>query len=218
MKQETLYGGALIAGSLALLATGALHPTGGELLASREAAEHVGLKNTIVHAIALAGVWSALFGVVGFSRRLSFARADVTAALIAFAMASFAVMVAAIIDGIAIPKLARWYFELDGSVRDGIRGQMYYSGLLASSLSRFYVSAVAVAVLLWSWAVWRTRLDRVLPWVGVAVAVPAVIGQLSGYLQMNVHDVLILAVGQGVWMIWTGVVLMRAPKAGALQT
>jgi hypothetical protein len=71
------------------------------------------------------------------------------------------------------------------------------------------VAAVAVALLLWSWAAWRTRFDRALPWIGAVLAAAALIAQLSGHLRMNIHDVMLLAVGQGVWMIWAGVALWR---------
>ena len=86
---------------------------------------------------------------------------------------------------------------------------MRFCYVVASSLSRYYVTAAAVAVLLWSWAAWRMRFDRVLPWLGAAIGVAALVMQLRGALQMNLRDVMTLAVGQGVWMAWAGVALWR---------
>jgi hypothetical protein len=211
MRENSIYGTVMVAGSIALIATGMFHPTGTQLLASAEAAQSVGLRNTIVHAVALTGLWLTLFGLVGFSRHLGIRRPDVTAALVAFAMASCAVMIAAITDGILIPKLARDYFMVDEATRAMLMQLMRYSGLAASSMTRFYISSVAVSILLWSWAISRTQFSRVLPWVGIAVALPALIAQLLGHLQMNVHDVLVLALGQSVWMVWTGIALVRKP-------
>jgi hypothetical protein len=212
MRQERVYGGALVLSAVALLATGMFHPTGAQILQSAEAAERVGLKDTIVHAFGLGSVWLALFGMVRLSQLLGFARLEVQAAFIAFAMACGAVMIAAIVDGILVPKLASRYFEVEEPTRGSVLELMRFCGSLASALSRFYITAVSVAVLLWSWAAWRTRFHRVLPWVGVVVALPALVAQLLGYLHMNVWDVLVLALGQGVWMVWAGVVLMRLPE------
>jgi hypothetical protein len=56
MRDETLYGGALILSALGMLATRAFHLTGHQLLASDAAIEHIGLVNKVVHGIALGSV------------------------------------------------------------------------------------------------------------------------------------------------------------------
>ncbi len=65
------------------------------------------------------------------------------------------------------------------------------------------------AVLLWSLAIWRTQFSRALPLAGLAIALAALGAQLLGHLRMNVHDVLLLAAGQGIWFVWAGILLLR---------
>jgi hypothetical protein len=213
MRDERIYGTALILGTIALLGTGTLHPTGGNLLATAESFAHYAPINVLAHSLALAGVWLGCVGVIGLSRRLGTNRPDVTAALVAFGLASVAVSIAAVTDGLVSTRLAAAYVSTDiDADRKVLRGFMQYSYNIASSLSRYYVFAVAVALLLWSWAAWRTRFAVVLPWIGAAVGVTGLVAQLTGHMKMNTHDVLLLAVGQGIWMIAAGVTLLRAPK------
>jgi hypothetical protein len=211
MRDDRIYGGALIAGSLAFFATAGLHPRGSQLLASAESfASHAPI-NVLAHALALLGKWLVLFGVVGLARRLGPRRPDVTAAFVAFALAVAMISLAAIVDGLVSTRFAADHVaSSDEAVRAGSKAFMRLCYYLASSLSRYYVTAAAIAILLWSWAAWRTRFDRVLPWLGLVIGVLALGAQLRGYLQMNVHDLVLLAVGQGAWMIWAGVVLWRS--------
>ena len=53
MRDQTTYGVALILSAVGLLVTAGFHPTGGQMLASRETFEHVALVNTAVHSLAI---------------------------------------------------------------------------------------------------------------------------------------------------------------------
>jgi hypothetical protein len=214
MRDDRIYGAALILGALAFLGTAGLHPTGSQLLASPEGFAHSAPINVLAHALGLFGMWLTVFGVVGFARRVGLQRPDVTAALVAFCLAAAMVSLAAIIDGLVSTRLAQAYVATDdAAARTTLRGFMQFCYNMASSLTRYYVTAASIAILLWSWAAWRIRFDRVLPWLGVVIGVGALIAQLRGHLQMNVHDVMLLAIGQGLWMMWTGVALLRARAA-----
>jgi hypothetical protein len=219
MRDDRIHGAALIAGAVAFLATAGLHPSGSQLLASPAAfASHAPI-NVLAHSLALFGMWFTLFGVVGLARRLGWQRPDVTAAFVAFALGAAMISLAAIVDGLVSTRFAADYVASDDdALRGAIRGYMRFCYYLASSLSRYYVTAAAIAILLWSWAAWRTRFARVLPWLGAILGVIALIAQLRGYLRMNIHDVMVLAVGQGIWMAWAGIALWRRRADGALQS
>ena len=211
MREDRIYGAALIAGAIAVLGTGVLHPTGSQMSTAEGFARYAPI-NVLAHSLALAGVWLTFTGVVGLARRLGPQRPDVTAASIAFALGAAMVSVAAIVDGLVATGVAGQYVATDVETqRAALIGFMKFCYDIASSLSRYYVTAVAVAVLLWSWAAWRTRFDRVLPWLGAGISAVALLAQLSGHMRMNVHDVMLLALGQGLWMTWAGVVLWRRP-------
>ena len=213
MRDDRIYGAALILGTVASLGTGMLHPTGGDLLRSPETFEHVARINVLAHALALAGVWLTAFGIVGLARRLGTQRPDVTAAAVAYGLAAVTLVLAAITDGLVSTRLAERLIGTDvAAERDLYKTLMTFCYYVASSLSRFYVTALAIAILLWSWAAWRTRFDRALPWVGAVIAIVALSAQLAGHMRMNIHDVILLVVGQGIWMVWAGVALLRRPS------
>lgn len=209
MRDETLYGGALILSAVGMIATGAFHPTGHQLLASPEAIAHVGLMNKIVHGMALGSVWLSFFGVVGLSRRLGLQRLDVTAALVAFAMGVMALTCAAVTDGIVATELAKGFIGADEATRNSVLQLLRLCGLIASSMSRFDVAAVSVAMLFWSVAMMRTGFSRALSWAGVIIGVVGLLALFSGHLRMNVHDLIAMVLGQGIWTVWTGVVMIR---------
>jgi hypothetical protein len=219
MRDDRIYGTALIAGAVAFLATAGLHPTGSQLMASPEGfASHAPI-NVLAHGLALFAMWLTLFGVVGFIRRLGAQRPEVTAAFVAFALGATMISLAAIVDGLVATRLAADYVATgDVAERSALRGFVRFCYYLASSLSRYYVTAVAIAILLWSWAAWRTKFDRVLPWLGFCLSVLALAAQLRGQLRMNIHDVMVLAVGQGIWMGWAGVTLWRTRADTQLQS
>ena len=69
--------------------------------------------------------------------------------------------------------------------------------------------AIALSVfigvaLLWITSGWH-RLDVTF------VALLGLAGQLSGFLTMNIHDLMLVVLVQGVWLVWTGVLLIRRP-------
>lgn len=213
MGDDRIHGAALIAGSIAFLGTAGLHPTGSQLLASPEAfASHAPI-NVLAHALGLLATWLTMFGVVGLARRLGTRTPAVLAGVVAFALGAAMISLAAIVDGLVATRFAADYVaSSDDALRGAIRGYVRFCYYLASSLSRYYVTAASLAILLWSWAAWRMRFDRVLPWLGAILGVGALAAQMRGHLQMNVHDVILLAAGQGAWMIWVGVALWRRPR------
>lgn len=216
MRDQQIYGTALIIGTLAFLGTGALHPNGSQLLASAESFSQHGPINVLAHSLALIGLWLTAFGIVGLARRVGAQRPDVTAGLVAYAIVVVLISFAGVVDGIVSTRLAGAYVASDVEQdRVVLAGFMQYSTNLASSISRVYVTGTALAMLLWSWAIWRTGFDRRLPWVGVAIAAIGLGAQALGYLRMNVGDVILLAVGPGVWFVWAGSVRFRAPSIAA---
>lgn len=210
MRDEQIHGLALILGTVATLGTGLLHPTGPQMLASAEAYANTAALNVGAHGLALVGVWLTLFGTLGLSRRLGLARADVTAAMVAYALVAVLISLAGVVDGFVLTRLAGGYVETtDAQERETFMAFMKYCYNIASSISRVYVTGAALAVLLWSLAIWRTQFSRALPLAGLAIALAALGAQLLGHLRMNVHDVLLLAAGQGIWFVWAGILLLR---------
>ncbi len=211
MRLNTLYGCALIISSLLLVAMGVTHPTGAGLLASRQAVEKFTLIDHAAHALAIGGVWLSVVGLAGFSRMLGATRPSVIAAFIAFTMCSVAILFGVTLDGFVVPQLADRWIDANQTTRATLQQLMQFCVSVASALTRVYMTLGSVAILLWSFAVWRARLSSGLPWLGVFVGVAAVALSIGGRPVVSVHELLALVLGWAAWMLWTGVVMLSIP-------
>lgn len=211
MREQTIYGSALIASVAGLLVTAAFHPTGHQVLASAESLERLLHVTVATHALALASVGLSLHGLVGLSRHLGMARLDVTAALTAFAMAVMGVICAATASGFVAPELARSIFAAEEPTRPVWRQFFLYNGYFNQGFAKFHTVASSAAIVLWSIALLRTGFGRAAGWVGCLVGMSVAGALLSGHLPLNVHGFGLVTIAQGIWFSWVGVLLIWSP-------
>jgi hypothetical protein len=208
LRHGKAYGAILLSGSAVLLVMGLMHPSAipwGDDTALAKLA----VIDAFAHSLAILGTWLVLLGLVGLSRMLGVERAPVMAALIAFAMASVAVVVAAALDGFVVPKLAQQWTEADNAAGGDIRRLVRFCVLTASALTRIYLLLGTVAVSLWSWVIYRDRLNYGLPWVGAMVCVAGVAMLIGGSAYISAHEVLALVAAQTVWMLLAALLMIR---------
>lgn len=194
---------ALVAGALASLVTMALHPRGGEALRDGETLSRAGVAAVVSHSIALAGVPLLLVGFWGLSRRLGWESPLVRLAFATYALASVAVVNAALMSGLVAPGVA---LSIRSAIPEGgsmAQSFFAYTFVLNQSFARVYVVAWSAAVVLWS--VRALRLGA--PWRGAgafgALAGAAVAAAvISGALPLNVHGFAHVVLLQSAWTIW----------------
>jgi hypothetical protein len=208
MRHEAQYGALLISGSAVLLVMGVMHPSVIPF-GDREALVRMTFVDAVAHSLAIVGTWLLLLGQVGFSRMLGLQRTVVMAALVASALPVAGIVVAAALDGFVIPKIAEQWMGGDDTARAGLQQLIRFCVLVASSLTRIYMLLAAMAILLWSWVVYRDHLSLGLPWVGGVVSLAGVATLFGGPAYVSVHELLALVVGQSVWMVWAGVLMIR---------
>lgn len=204
-----VYGAALVASVVGLIVTVLFHPTGAQIRETTDAFEHELLVNILVHALALSSLWLSLVGLIGLSRQLGLARADVAAALSAFALAVMSGTIAGSINGFVVTELARSMATADEAARSGLQILSTYSRHVNGVFAKLHVATSSLAILLWSVAMLRTQFTKVLPFVGFAAALVGVAVFFNGRLHMNVHDLMYVVLGQSVWMAWAAVLLIR---------
>ena len=210
MRQETLYGAILLGGSALLLITGATHP-GSIPWGDHPAIARMAVIDAIAHGAAILGTWLTLLGLVGMSRKLGLQQVPVMAALTAFALAAAAVVVAAALDGFVLPDLVERWNEADKIGGDNLKLLVRFIVLAASALTKIYLLLGALAIALWSWAVYRAQLSAALPWVGFIVCGAAIAVIIGGSVFISAHEVLALVAGQTVWMVLAAGVMLRQP-------
>ena len=214
MRHETRYGALLIAGSAVLLAMTAVHPSSIPFGDAAALARLVWVDG-FAHTLAIVGVGLLLARQAGLSRMLGLQRTIVVTALVAAALPAAGIMVAAALDGFVIPQLADEWMRADATARATLEHLIRFCVLIASTLTRIYMLLIAVAVLLWSWTIRGDRLSAGLPWLGVVVGIAGVASLFGGPAYFSVHEVLLLVLGQSVWMVWAGAMMIRVGKREA---
>ena len=208
MRKETAYGKILLGGSAVLLVMGVTHPS--SIPWGNDAAlDRLATIDGVAHSLAILGTGLTLLGLVGLSRMLGLQRVRVTAALVAFGLACSAVMVAAALDGFALPAIAQQWTEADKIAGDDLKRLVQFCVLAASSLTRIYLLLGAIAIALWSWVIQRDRLDSALPWVGSVVCIAGIAMLIGGSPFISAHEVLALVAAQTVWMLLAALLMIR---------
>jgi hypothetical protein len=210
MRNQAVFGWILIAAPLLELAMMGLHPSGREAFASQEQLLRVAPLNAWVHGIAIASGLAFLAGCVGLSRRLGLERADVTAALVVFAVAMGAAVVAASLNGFVATSLGQIMFSaVEAADRAQARGLLIYNGLLNQVAVKVHIAAFAGAVVLWSVAIHRTRaFPRWFAWAGGALAA-VLLALLFAGLRLDVHGFGLVVAIQAAWGVGAGILLLR---------
>lgn len=212
MMRDVPSGILLIAGSAAFMLVMILHPTGHDITAGVDA-PRMARVSMFVHGLALATAPLLLLGWIGFSRRLGF-DGLVTAALVVYAFGVVAVMQAAVASGFVATPLLDQMREAEGGTRDVLHALAAYTFRSNQVFAMIHELAFAAAMLLWSAAILRRpeRLPLAVPTalLGIVVAAGTLLSLAGGYLRLDVHGMLILTAAKSLWMIWIGILLVRA--------
>jgi hypothetical protein len=198
---------ALFTGSIGGLVTMALHPTGHDVVHNASA----GAANTLttaVHILALLAQPLLLAGTLALTLRFRARRDVAVAAYIFFAVATVAVIIAAVASGLLAPSVLRGYAEADEPARAVMMNALTYTGRVNQAFAMVYVTFSGVAILLWSVAaLLGGELPRSLARYGILLGVALILGIMSGYLRLNVHGFGLVVLGEGAWMVWVAVLL-----------
>lgn len=213
MTDERMSGLALIAGSVAGIITMSLHPSGRDF-AEPGQLERVMYMNVAVHSLALASLPMLFLGAMGLSRRVASGGRLAIAALVMYAFAIVAVMNAAAVSGLVAPTLIRRIVAAGAASSDGWQMLMHYNFWLNQAFAQVFVAASSAAIVLWSAAILRTgSLARGVAIYGCVLGPIAIIALLSGHLNLGVHGMGLVVLGQAIWFISVGVLLCRIQNA-----
>jgi hypothetical protein len=208
MTDNRLSGLALIVGSVGMIITMVLHPSGHIAAAQMERTIRMLIA---VHSLALACLPIVFLGAWGLSRRLASPDrlAFIGAAFYTFAL--FAVMNAAVADGLITPMILRQIVASAGVpvAIDSWQIVARYNFFTNQGYAQVYVVASIIAILLWSAAIWRNRiLPRGLAIYGFILGLATLLALFSGHLNLDAHGFGLIVFGQAAWLIIAGRVLL----------
>jgi hypothetical protein len=208
MHNDRTAGLALIGGTLAGLVTMAFHPTGHALLADFNRVAPV---NRAVHALAIAGTISTLYGLLGLRRALRNRRALADAAFVSYGFGAVAVMFAAIASGFIGTELADLILQAGEATRASYEPLLDYNWAFNQACTKVFVVAASVGIALWSIAMLREPdFGRALGFTGLVAGSAATIATIAG-MRLDIHGFGAIVLGHGVWLVWTGARLLRSP-------
>jgi hypothetical protein len=218
MTNDRVSGILLIAGSAGVIVTLGMHPSGRDLFAPGQI--DAAVRNLIaVHSIALSSLPFWFLGGCGLTHHLRSTGDSATqtvrqlsfAALAIYGFALVAMVNAVTIDGLVSGGLARQIVATTGTVGQGWRIAFNYNGMLDQGFLRIFLVASSLAVALWSSSMFRKdAFASGLGLYGCVLAIATVAALLSGQLERYAHIFGIVLVGQAIWMVLTGVWLLRS--------
>jgi len=206
---DARYADSLTLAAVLMLFTMVLHPMGGSI-------EHIQKISTMImvtHALAILSLPFWLLGFWGLTRRLE---DDSLLSLAAFCLMSvglFAVLIAATLNGLALPLFVNHYPEATPETISAIKPIAAYNTSLNHAFDLVYSGASCLAVLLWSIAILRTRrLPVPLGWLGILLSVVAMI-PLTGFFFTGLTGLRIFLTGFVIWTLFIIIVLRKRSPA-----
>jgi hypothetical protein len=200
---------ALLAGCLAGLLTMALHPTGRDVVGHASTGGANALV-TAVHALALVGQSLLLAGTLALTLALRARRDVAVAAYVFYAVASVAVLVAAVASGFLAPSVLRGLDAADAVSRAAMMNALHFTGMINQAFAKVHVLLSGIALLLWSWAMLADRaFPRALAVFGLLLGSALVTGVASGYLRLDIHGFGLVVIGESAWLLWAAWRLRR---------
>jgi hypothetical protein len=212
MKNNSVYGIALVLGALGTVITMIFHPTGADLLQGNAHAVRTGEMLAIAtHTLALISYPVLFFGITGVYRKFSKNELIPTAALIAFFFGGFALMIAGASSGLIAPTITRQIFEADEASRSVLHAILDYNFAVNQAFTKIFVVASSLSVILWCICLWKEgRFARIVSAIGFAVGSISLITFFAGHLKLDVHGFGLFAFAQAFWLILVGIFLFRA--------
>jgi hypothetical protein len=199
MTDERRSAIALIAGSVGMIITMISHP-GGKIGPAE--VDHVARMLILVHSLALASIPVIFLGAWGMSRRIGGADRLAWAGLVVYAIASIAVMNAAVCDGLMAPTLMRKIVAATPETREMWQTLMNFNFQLNQAFARVYAVGSSLALVLWSVSILRYRaLGRGVGVCGAVLGVATAVGICSGFLTPDRHGFGMLIFGQAIWFL-----------------
>ena len=215
MTDDRKSGIALIAGSLGGILTMAIHPSPAGPLTVQQAAQ-LSVHSGVAHAIAIASVVVLFLGACGFARSIAAADRLSFAGIVIFGFACAAVMIAATVSGFIVTSILQRMVHDDPATLH--QWQMVIFGVfqMNQAFSRIYSVAASIAIILWCASSLRNGgLGRGVAIYGGIISVLIVVGICAGHLQLDVHGMTVVWLGQAIWFMLVGSQLYSRTSGGS---
>lgn len=211
MTDDRKSGITLIAGSVGGILTMAIHPTASGSYTVVQV-WHMALVSGIAHSLAMVSTLLLFLGACGLTRRIAAADRLSFAAIVTYGFASVAIVIAAAVSGFVIPGIIKHMArDVPAAAR---QWQIVVDGIfqINQAFARIYSVAGSMAIIFWSASSLRNGgVGRPAAIYGCVVSSLIIIGIGTGHLQLDVHGMAAVMLGEAIWFIWVGFQLCSRP-------
>ena len=207
MKSSTIYGIALVIGTICMIVTMFAHPTGSDILPNNNNALHGIQINIFAHSIGIASIPISFLGFLGLSQILGIKRPLIQSALIAHGFGALAGMCAAVFSGLAATSIVKLMMKTnDESIRIILQTIFHYNGFLNQSFAKVIVVSSSVAVIGWSIGLFKiSGLAKITGVLGILIGLISLVTFLLGFLRLDIQGFGLFVFAQSVWVVLTAV-------------
>lgn len=196
----------LISGSLLMICTMILHPAGGSI------ERIIAISDTIIiaHSLAIFSLPFILFGFYGLSKKLSDAYDISTLALGFVAFGLIAAMLAAMINGLAIPFFAGKYADQPEIHESVVRPIILFGFSMNKPLDYIFIVAFCLAISVYSILIIRMKsLPVWIGYYGIVIILLVAAGILSGFAFAGLFGFRIFVFSLAGWILIVGYYLIK---------
>ncbi|MEL6556944.1 MAG: hypothetical protein AAFQ94_02095 [Bacteroidota bacterium] len=199
-------GVSLISGSLLMICTMILHPSGGSI------ERLIAISDSIItaHSIAIFSIPFVLFGFYGLTKKLSDVYSISTLAFAFIAFGLVAAMLAAMINGLAIPFFVGKYADQPELHESVVRPIVLFGFSLNTPLDYIFIVAFCLAVSVYS--VQLIRMKRLPVWIGyygIIIILLVTVGILSGFAFAGLLGFRTFVFSLAGWILMAGYCLIK---------
>ena len=199
-------GTALITGAAIMTVTMVMHPTGGSL----EHLRHISAMIIITHSLAILSIPVTLFGLWGLTRKLSVESPYSMGAFITMCVGMFAVLLAAAVNGLALPLFINDHYDADPETGELLGLLLSYNSALNHAFDYIFIGGVCIGISLWSVVIIKTNYFPKWPgYFGLLTCVLVIAGFVAGFIFVDLTGFRVFVAGLVVWMMIIGILLKR---------
>jgi hypothetical protein len=196
----------LITGSLLIIATMGLHPTGGNI----EYIIKITKSITATHSLAIFSLPLLFFGFYGLTNALLDKWKLAKLGLIIMGFGLIAAMFAALINGLTLPYFLGKYENSIAENADMLKLIINYGFAINKPLDYIFIIATCLAITIYSLLIVSS--DKLPKWIGffgLSLIVFVIIGLLTGFVFSNLIGFQIFIFGIAIWFLATGISLIK---------
>jgi len=205
MTDDRKSGIALIAGSLGLILTMAMHPVATGSLTVAQGAR-LALISGIAHSIAIVSALLLFLGACGLTARIGAPDRLAFSAVVIYGFACVALLIATTVSGFIVPGI------INHMLRDVPANAHQWQVVIVSifqinqAFAWILSIAASLAIILWSASALRNGggLTRAVAIYGCIVSAVIILAVGSGRLHLDVHGMGAIALAQAIWFILVG--------------